>query len=46
MVMANDASFAESLHRNEGQYPTRGIMEKNLQWLYNQRNEPTPMAFK
>ena len=46
-VMSCDPAVAEILFRNEGYYPSRlTILEKNMQWLYNKRQESTTLPFE
>ena len=46
-VMSCDPAVTEKVFRNEGQYPCRmPSLERNIQWLYNQRQEDTSLPFE
>ncbi|XP_019856590.1 PREDICTED: probable cytochrome P450 12c1, mitochondrial [Amphimedon queenslandica] len=46
MVYVADPSAVEKVFRNEGHYPTRSLIDKNVDWIMQRRNEPSLFIFQ
>lgn len=46
MVYVADPSAVEKVFRNEGHYPTRSLIDKNVDWIMQRRNEPGLFIFQ
>ena len=45
MVVVSGAEAVSTVMRAEGKYPSRGIHEDNVMWIYRKINKPYPMFF-
>ena len=46
MVYVADPSAVEKVFRNEGQYPIRSLLDENVDWIMQRRNEPGLFIFQ